>query len=481
MTNVLGIFIGIEDYFDYRVTKVKFACTDAESVYNAYLNLGCSKDNLVLLNKPRRTTNVIILAELKKLLKRSGPDTVFIFFFAGHGYRRNGVNYLTSVDSMQDDVEITCIKMQRVYQMIEDANLQRSIIFLDCCHSGIGSSDISRDDLSNFDPEEYEKTYLVTFAACNKDELSYTSDEFGHGIWSKYLLDALKGDADNHIYENGRLSSNKLQSYLREMVPAETYSLHKKAQMPQKYGHESHGEFMIADLNRIFEDRERVRYVSDFEFSGVEIWGQIEGSVKDLPGFPKSRGWKEPNQINDFFNGKIKDYAQDLVREKRDDVFNSLAVSADVNEDSGIAWFSSEDFDYDYSVEQSNKRPKDYVMKNTLEIKDRVFYKNLNDKFVESIDDNFKFAKLKRNVEVTLDKLNKILKSANFEPEVSHEESIISSISCYLPKSRVSVSFSMRTLTFTFNNECNLKEILEKCKEAISELQLVSTQKILKD
>jgi hypothetical protein len=479
MKNVFGIFIGIEDYFDKGVLKVQYAADDAKAVHDAFIGLGCPKENLSLLNS-NKITYVTIISQFKKLLKRVERDSIVVFFFGGHGYRRSGKNYITAVDSTRDDVDETCILMNTIYQLLEESKSEKHIIFLDCCHSGIPISDVSRDDFGVFVPEEYEKSYSVTFAACDKDELSYVCEDFKHGIWTNYLLEALTGKAPTEFYKEGRLFSTQLQEFLRKNVPETAYRYFKKPQLPQKFGVESHGEFQVADLSKLFLEREKVRLIEDFDAVGVSIKGVRTGSVKSLSGYPKTGNWKAPNVVNEYFNKQVKEFGDDLVKEHRDEIYNKLDMDANMYEDIGVAWFKCDSFEYIYLVMQSPNRPTDYVLENILEICSDDFYKMINPDFVKAIDDNFRFVRFNRNKNIDLGRLSALMKANNLKPKEKHRSEKVIAIELDLSALNASIKLEDDHIFIDFAYEKNIQEVLNKSKEILGILQKCVPEKLLK-
>ncbi|MEM7667972.1 MAG: SUMF1/EgtB/PvdO family nonheme iron enzyme [Pseudomonadota bacterium] len=71
-------------------------------------------------------------------LKSSGPDTVALFYFAGHGVQLNGRNYLIPTRAevrSAADVEFAAIDAQWVLDLIGESRKNLSIIVLDACRN----------------------------------------------------------------------------------------------------------------------------------------------------------------------------------------------------------------------------------------------------------------------------------------------------------------------------------------------------------
>jgi uncharacterized caspase-like protein len=65
------------------------------------------------------------------------------------------------------------------------------------------------------------------------DQISWSSDELGHGIFSYYLMKGMEGEADGN--QDGRLTSGELHAYLLDKVNRQAAILNRK-QQPQLVG-----------------------------------------------------------------------------------------------------------------------------------------------------------------------------------------------------------------------------------------------------
>jgi hypothetical protein len=69
-------------------------------------------------------------------LRAAGPNAVSVFFYAGHGAQRNGVNYLVPIDSdarTEDDIVYQAPPMQFLLEDMAAAGNAVNIVILDAC------------------------------------------------------------------------------------------------------------------------------------------------------------------------------------------------------------------------------------------------------------------------------------------------------------------------------------------------------------
>ena len=100
----------------------------------------------------------------------------------------------------------------------------RVLLFLDTCRAGavFGGSDDERrirvDVTSLMNGLNYGQRGLVVFSAAQGHELSQERPDWGHGAFTKALLEGLQGAADANGNPNGEITISELDSYLTDRV-----------------------------------------------------------------------------------------------------------------------------------------------------------------------------------------------------------------------------------------------------------------------
>ena len=231
-----GIIIGINAYDDPNINSLRYASADASAIYEVLTHPqtgGFKKERLHLLtsdseNPPTRNNILESLTLLSRMI-RAG-DTV-VFHFSGHGLTQDGINYLLPADTRVNIPTETAIPLSRVYAAIQNA--KRQIIFLDACHSGQRrDKGATSGSMSSAFAEAVfsEAEGRVTLASCNINESSFEDDQLGHGVFTYYLLEALRGKAD--ILADKRVTASEANRYVVEKVKAWAFA-NRKQQNPR--------------------------------------------------------------------------------------------------------------------------------------------------------------------------------------------------------------------------------------------------------
>jgi len=375
-----ALVVGVERYHDPKqLPKVSCAKDDALAMREALLDLGYDTDDVVLLIDDQ-ATKATVEKHVDRVAKYAVRGEQILLYFAGHGLFHEGANYLATVDKDTLSVETTAVQLGNVLATLEGSSCKSVMVFLDCCHSGLRFETGFRGSSADFSYDELKYRYgdsefLAVFSACQKDEKSWSSPADGHGIWTLYLLRALKGEAES-LYESGLLFSDRLQSYLREQTSthALTKTAKKRPQTPVKFGRETE-RFIVADVSPIF-----ARRIAESSASGkyvnverLTISSEESGYVRHLPGFRGNH--HVPKEANGYTQSFVKKIAEDLVRDDIARVCDHLRAKAgykfkdfgETEEDAGYRSLSARGFDYTVSVEQDENEPSEYIITRVLE------------------------------------------------------------------------------------------------------------------
>jgi len=231
-----AVVIGVGQYESPDVTRLQFAVPDAEALYQVLIGQGGFRKEHVLLltdRTERKPTLRNIKWALGTFLTRSAKkdDTVMIFF-AGHGapevdprgIERDGLaKYLAPSDVEPDDLYSTALPMDELQTVFQRIEAERMVVFLDACYSGAagGRTFASKktrathvDDLFLERLTRSKGRAIIT--ASRPAEVSIELPELGHGLFTYYLLQGLKGAAD--LNRDGIVSLQELYEYVEQQV-----------------------------------------------------------------------------------------------------------------------------------------------------------------------------------------------------------------------------------------------------------------------
>ncbi len=230
-----AVVVGISQYANPDIPPLKYADADAEA-FAEFLRTseggGFDNDHIqVLINRDATIANV--QNALSNFLSQAIDIDLVIVYFAGHGVpepARPTNLYLLSYDSDPNILRTTAFPMWQIQDVLARyISAKRIIVFSDACHSG-GISEgyatrglgATKTNLINQYLSELarSKEGVVVFTASAAGEVSRELPEFGHGVFTHYLLKGLKGEAD--FNNDFRVTINELMQFVEEQVKRTT-------------------------------------------------------------------------------------------------------------------------------------------------------------------------------------------------------------------------------------------------------------------
>jgi uncharacterized caspase-like protein len=136
MSQGKAFIIAVEEYQSRAVPRVDFAEADARAVSESLMYSGLSEENVTVLLSAT-ATKTTIESKLRIFVKAVNENDQFFFFYAGHGFASDGVNFITCHDTQPEDLPNTSISLQDLFRHLRASNCRRIMLFLDSCHSGL--------------------------------------------------------------------------------------------------------------------------------------------------------------------------------------------------------------------------------------------------------------------------------------------------------------------------------------------------------
>lgn len=224
---------------------------DAQAVYDILSNpkiAGYKKENITLLTE-KLATRKNILKAFNELIDKTDEDASIFLFYSGHGAtytdndliesRKSGEklkpesankrHYFLQPNNLTiKNFEKTWVKAEELKEIVNALKSQRIIMFLDCCHA---------EGMSNAVPEINTKTIkqllrnpeglvqkidegkgISILTACRADELSWVLPGDSLSLFTKCLIEALKGE-HRAFFEEPYIRMTDVINYLMKKVP----------------------------------------------------------------------------------------------------------------------------------------------------------------------------------------------------------------------------------------------------------------------
>jgi uncharacterized caspase-like protein len=224
--NLYVLAIGISHYHK-RDLQLEYADDDAKAIGDLFRSQAGTLYNNVILKELYDTdaTQANIVQAMEWLKQNATQKDVTIIFIAAHGSNVQGKYYLLPADGTPDELHDTGVSWSIFSEAL--GNLpSKVLLFLDTCHSGQLGQDVqvkpkqvdNTEALRELSSDEYG---VVILAASTGREFSLEHADWGHGAFTKALLEALEqGQAD--YSKDGLIHLRELDLYVAERVEALT-------------------------------------------------------------------------------------------------------------------------------------------------------------------------------------------------------------------------------------------------------------------
>ena len=226
LPNLYVVVIGISEYFRSEL-RLEYADDDAKAMIRALRGQEGRLYRHINLKELYDTeaTRANIVEAIEWLQQNTTQKDVAILFIAAHGTNEDGKYFLVPADTDPDDLVTTGVSWQ-VFSEILGNLPSKVLLFLDTCHSGQLGRDVqiaprqtnNTEALRTLASEEYG---VVILAASTGSESSLEHPDWGHGAFTKALLEAIEqGLAD--YSEDGIIYLRELDLYVADRVEALT-------------------------------------------------------------------------------------------------------------------------------------------------------------------------------------------------------------------------------------------------------------------
>jgi peptidoglycan hydrolase-like protein with peptidoglycan-binding domain len=226
----IAIVIGNEKYQGDLPVHV-YGHADADAVDQLLTEqLGYRKENIIDLRDATLADLERVFGteenpgELGSRVSKDEPGDVFIYI-SSHGMAKEdgGIGYILPVDGRADDLDASAYPLQRLYKNIGKAGARTTMLMLEATFAKTISDLVDPPNIPELEVAAMPETPvpgLAVFTAADRDQHSLDDPEYGIGLFTRYMISGLAGEADVAPLGNGdsRIDSVELYVYTADMV-----------------------------------------------------------------------------------------------------------------------------------------------------------------------------------------------------------------------------------------------------------------------
>ena len=213
--NLHVVAVGISEYAN-PAYNLNFADEDAQAVAEALRQqagagrLYAEVQATALVNAD--ATADAVRAALRRLAESADPADTAMLFIASHGVRDDEYQYyLATHETNLADLAQTAVPWNELQDLVRALRARRVLVLLDTCHSGGALGDYATTNQA-LGEMLAARAGVMVLASSSASERAYESQEWGHGAFTKALLEALGGQS------GGRLSPGVLEDFVGSRV-----------------------------------------------------------------------------------------------------------------------------------------------------------------------------------------------------------------------------------------------------------------------
>jgi formylglycine-generating enzyme required for sulfatase activity len=278
-----GLFIGNETFDEEQLPKLNYAEDDARGLAAEFENLGFATITMTS-DAPKewlRPSNPEkILDQVQETLKKLGKNDTFILSLSGHGINyedeeplASGVKetYFCPSDANLEKKE-TLLPLSKLIDIISESDCGYKLLLIDCCREelaipakeGARAATARRLELNPvYENERVAPGGLEVIFSCSSKERSWEFGELGesgHGVFSYFVLEYLRGNAPQDFYQEGNLHLDSLVLFARSKTAEYVFQQKARSQTPVRHG--GGNDLLLGKLlTRVFTNSIEMKFV----------------------------------------------------------------------------------------------------------------------------------------------------------------------------------------------------------------------------
>jgi hypothetical protein len=232
--NRWAVLIGVEDYQDAGVPKLRYAVDDIDRLHAVLVkHAGYKAENIIVLKDADATVEKVRSTLGTILPRQVGDNDVVMIYFSGHGGAEPSLRgdskdgtekYMMLADSKADDMYGTALPMSELARILARIRADKAVVIMDSCYSGAaGGRGVIRDGMKSVGlSDDYlgaltGSSGTVVLTASKASEVSMEAVSLGLGLFTHFLSLGLEGQADGN--KDGLVSVLELFQFVSAMVP----------------------------------------------------------------------------------------------------------------------------------------------------------------------------------------------------------------------------------------------------------------------
>ncbi|MFK8183956.1 MAG: caspase family protein [Phormidesmis sp.] len=227
------LLVGVNQYQDPHLPDLQYSAIDcqglSEAISEATVAFSHKQTQIHHDNTTNQPTLATVEASLAQMVSQAQSQDTILFYFSGHGFQeaKHQQAVLCLADTQKDSLLETGLGLQKLLDALSQCAARQQLVWLDACHSGKmtlrGTSGTSNNSstvtlenptsqlVSVLRQQAARSSGFYALLSCDQNQQSWEFPELGHGVFTYYLMQGLRGEATN---AQGAISADSLYRYV---------------------------------------------------------------------------------------------------------------------------------------------------------------------------------------------------------------------------------------------------------------------------
>jgi C-terminal peptidase prc len=225
-----ALLVGVRVYDKNELRSLQFTDADMEDLAAVLKEQGYRPENVVVMTQRHGAEDSRFLPdaarirkELRGLLRGRGPTDTVLVALSGHGvqFRGEAENFFCPADAKLSQPE-TLVSLAEVYRDLQASRAGFKFLLVDACRNDPQSDrSKSKDEVAlesvTRPQQKAPPGGVAALFSCSAGEKSWEDPTLRHGVFFHFVIDGLKGAADED--RDGKVDLDELVHYARKRVP----------------------------------------------------------------------------------------------------------------------------------------------------------------------------------------------------------------------------------------------------------------------
>lgn len=226
-----AVVVGVETYDTSTFANLKYAADDANELGAQLMAVGFKTTVMTSESSSARlrpTTPRKIADTISAVARSCANDDTLLIALSGHGVQftdedllPTGIreSYFCPTDANLSD-KSTLVKISSIVNFMNNSPASRKLLLVDACQENVLSSEGQRKSAKRIELGSVHENRrsvpggMAVLFSCSSGQFSWEHDAISHSVFSHFVIEYLKGNAESRYYDAGNLQLNELVSYV---------------------------------------------------------------------------------------------------------------------------------------------------------------------------------------------------------------------------------------------------------------------------